>query len=138
MIFKVIKISLWSTEMQMHLGQGRRSHRSCFIKVGVLENFVIFTGNHLCGSLFLIKLQFWRPTTLLIPVLSYEYCETTILKQLFWKWSCVRLLLTRRTNSIFFLFLEKFPSLRFLSIFSQVLMKYWKTLLNFFFTAVLY
>ena len=117
MIFKIIKISLWSTGMQMHLGQGRSSHRSCFIKVGVLENFVIFTGNHLCGSLFLIKLQFWRLTTLLIPVFSYEYCE--ILKQLFWRSLCVRLLLTRHKNSICFLFLKKFPSLRFLSIFSE-------------------
>ena len=78
---KMIKISLWSTEMQTHLG--RSSHRNCSLKVGVLKNFVMITGNHLCGSLFFINLQTWRPTTLLIPVLSYEYCETfkaTILK----------------------------------------------------------
>ena len=27
------------------------------MKKGVLKNFVNFTGKHLCGSLFLIKLQ---------------------------------------------------------------------------------
>ena len=35
-----------------------------FCKRGVLKNCIIFTGNHLCWSLFLIKLQslhlFWR------------------------------------------------------------------------------
>ena len=41
------------------------------------------------------------------------------LKQLFWRSLCVRLLLTRHKNSICFLFLKKFPSLRFLSIFSE-------------------
>ena len=28
-----------------------------FLKIGVLKNFVIFTGNHVCWSLFLITLQ---------------------------------------------------------------------------------
>ena len=32
---------------------------------GVLKNFVIFTGKHLCWSLFLIKLQALRPAALL-------------------------------------------------------------------------
>ena len=121
LIFKMIKISFWSTEMQMHLGQRRSRHRSCYIKVGVLKNFVIFTGNHLCFSLILIKLQALMP--LLIQVFSYEHSE--ILKKLFWRSSCVRLLLTRHTNNICFLFLEKcllpkpnFPLFRFLSIFS--------------------
>ena len=31
---------------------------------GCFKNFVIFTGKHLCRSLFLIKLQVWRPETL--------------------------------------------------------------------------
>ena len=30
----------------------------------VLKNFAIFTGKQLCWSLFLIKLQAWRPATL--------------------------------------------------------------------------
>ena len=28
-----------------------------FFKIGVIKNFVIFRGKHLCWSLFLIKLQ---------------------------------------------------------------------------------
>ena len=83
LIFKMIKISLWSTEMQMHLGQSRSSHWSCYLKAGVLKNFVIFPGN-LLGSL-LIKLL----GSLLNKVAglqAYEYCE--ILKATlkpFWK-----------------------------------------------------
>ena len=68
--------------MQMHLGQRRNSHRSCYIKVGVLKNFVIFTRNHLLESV-LHKVAGLQACTLLIQVLSYEYCEilkTTILK----------------------------------------------------------
>ena len=36
-----------------------------FFKIGVLKNFTICTGKHLCWSLFLMKLQAWRPATLL-------------------------------------------------------------------------
>ena len=43
----------------------RCSHRRCSIKKAVLENFPNFTGKHLCWSLFLMKLQAFRPTTLL-------------------------------------------------------------------------
>ena len=43
----------------------RTSHRKCSVKKGVLKTFAIFTGKHLCWSLFLIKLQPWRPATLL-------------------------------------------------------------------------
>ena len=67
--------------------------------------------------------QVFRPATLLIQVFSYEYCE--ILKTPILKIICVRLLLTRHTNNICFLLLEKcllpkpsFPSFTFLSIFS--------------------
>ena len=38
----------------------RSSHQSCSIKKAVLKNFAIFTGKHLCWSLFLV-----RPATLL-------------------------------------------------------------------------
>ena len=38
-----------------------------FFKIGVLENFSIFTGKHLCWSLFLKE----TPT----QVFSCEYCE---------------------------------------------------------------
>ena len=43
----------------------RSSHKRCSIKKGVLKNFAILTGKHLCWSLFLIKLQAWRSATLL-------------------------------------------------------------------------
>ena len=36
-----------------------------FFKIGVLKNFANYTGEYLCWSLFLIKLQPLRPTTLL-------------------------------------------------------------------------
>ena len=32
-----------------------------FFKIDVLKNFEIFTGKHLCWSLFLTKLQGFRP-----------------------------------------------------------------------------
>ena len=35
------------------------------MKIGVPKNFVNFTGKHLCWSLFLIRLQALKPTTLL-------------------------------------------------------------------------
>ena len=41
------------------------AHKMCSIKRSVLKNFAKFTGKHLCGSLFLIKLQTLRPRTLL-------------------------------------------------------------------------
>ena len=36
-----------------------------FYKKAILKNFAIFTENHLYWSLFLIKLQAFRPATLL-------------------------------------------------------------------------
>ena len=43
----------------------RSSHWQVFFKIVVLKNFAIFTGKHLCCSLFLKRLQVWRPVTLL-------------------------------------------------------------------------
>ena len=40
-----------------------------FFKIGVLKNYTIFTGKHLCWSLFLIK----KPTP--TQVFSSEYCK---------------------------------------------------------------
>ena len=39
------------------------SHRRCSVKKGVLKNFAIFTGKHMCWSLFFIKLEEWRAGT---------------------------------------------------------------------------
>ena len=41
------------------------SHRKCSVKKDVLKYFPNFTRKHLCWSLFLIKFQAFRPTTLL-------------------------------------------------------------------------
>ena len=41
------------------------SHRRCSVTKAVLKNFAIFTGKHLCWSLFFIKLQLWSPAILL-------------------------------------------------------------------------
>ena len=43
----------------------RSSHRSCSVKKSILKNFSNFSGKHLCWSLVLIKLQAFRPATLL-------------------------------------------------------------------------
>ena len=43
----------------------RSSSSQMFFKLVALKDFAIFTGKHLCWSLFLIKLQAWRPATLL-------------------------------------------------------------------------
>ena len=49
-----------------------RSTRSqIFFKIGILKNFSIFTGKHRCESLFLIKLQAWKPATLLKRVPNF-------------------------------------------------------------------
>ena len=43
----------------------RSSRSQMLFKTGVLENFINFTGKHLCWSLFLINFQTFRPATLL-------------------------------------------------------------------------
>ena len=42
----------------------RSSCTQMFFKIGVIRNFAIFTGKHLCWSLFSIKLHALQPTTL--------------------------------------------------------------------------
>ena len=43
----------------------KSSHQRCSVKVDLLKIFSNFTGKDLCWSLFLIKLQAFRPLTLL-------------------------------------------------------------------------
>ena len=43
----------------------RSSRSQQFFKIGVLKNLSILARNHLCWSLFLIRLQVWRPAFLL-------------------------------------------------------------------------
>ena len=47
-----------------HSGIYRSSCLQVVFKIDVLKNFTIFTEKQLCQSLFLIKLQAWRPTNL--------------------------------------------------------------------------
>ena len=42
----------------------RSSRSQMFLKIGVLKKFTIFTGEHLCWTLFLIKLPSFSPATL--------------------------------------------------------------------------
>ena len=69
------------------------SQRRCSTKKAVLKNFAMFTRKHLLWSLFLIKVQTFRPANLLkwTPTQTFccEYCERApILKNI-----CERLLL---------------------------------------------
>ena len=43
----------------------QRQSTEMFYKKAVLKDFAMFTGNQLCWSLFIIKLQAFRPTVLL-------------------------------------------------------------------------
>ena len=45
-----------------------------FFKIDVLKDFAIFTGKHLCWSLFLIKLPIFRQETA-GKMFSWEYCD---------------------------------------------------------------
>ena len=59
----------------------RSSHRRCSIRKGVLRNFIKFTGNHLCQSLF------FNEVAGLGWVFSCEFCKislNTFLTQHFW------------------------------------------------------
>ena len=72
----------------------KSSHRRFSITKDVLKNFAIFTGKHLCWSLFFIKLQTFRPSALLKRnsntgvFLLRNFCETLILGKI-----CIQLLL---------------------------------------------
>ena len=48
---------------KLNVPQSRRGRLQMFFKIGIFKNFAIFTGKHLCWSLFLIKA--FRPVILL-------------------------------------------------------------------------
>ena len=57
-----------STREEILTVRSRKCRSSClqiFTKLSVLKNFAIFTGKHLCWSLFLRKLQVLKPPNLL-------------------------------------------------------------------------
>ena len=59
------KKTKWTTKVFVDMSLNRSVHGKCSVKKGVLKSFANFTGKHLCRSLFLIKLQAWRPKPLL-------------------------------------------------------------------------
>ena len=61
-LFSIKKRRFCVLELLRELSRSSRSQM--FFKIGVLRNFAMFTGKHLCWSLFLIKLQAWRPASL--------------------------------------------------------------------------
>ena len=69
--FKVIYLEHFCCALSCRLNKctawifDRSSSSHMFFKMGVLKVFTDFTGRHLCWSHFLIKLQAWRPATLL-------------------------------------------------------------------------
>ena len=85
----------------------RSSHRICSVKKVVLKNFANFTGKNLCWSLFLIKLQFQGPATLLkktsTKVLPCEICEpfkSNYFEEHLWM-STSKLYLKKESNIVF-------------------------------------
>ena len=60
-------MSLWSDILcsSSHMLHIRSSRSQMLFKISILKNFAIFTGKHLCWDHYLIKLQAFRPTTLL-------------------------------------------------------------------------
>ena len=61
------------------------SFADIFLELGVLKNFAIFTGKHLCCSLYLTKLQacnFIKKNTQ-TKVFSCEYCKKILRKPFF-------------------------------------------------------
>ena len=61
----LIQISLPPRPFGKLISKNRSSRSQMFCKIGVLKIFAIFTGKYLCWSLFLTKLQAWRPAILL-------------------------------------------------------------------------
>ena len=47
-----------------HVVKRSNSRSQIFFKTGVLKNFAILIGKHLCWSRFLKKFQYWRPAFL--------------------------------------------------------------------------
>ena len=44
-------------DITLRLSFARSSRSQIFFKIGVIKNFINFTGKHLCWSLFLIKFK---------------------------------------------------------------------------------
>ena len=71
----------------------RSNHQKSSINIAVLQYFALFAGEHLCWSLFLIKLQTLRLLHRCFSVNIAKFSRTPILKNI-----CERLLLTSSTT----------------------------------------
>ena len=97
----------------------RSSPSQMFFKINVLRNFTIFTGNHLCLSLFLIKLQTSRSDTGAFLLIQRNCYKQLFIEHLRW-------LLLHNQDSVFTLFnIVKFHCLaqatcRFSQVFCQL------------------
>ena len=95
----ICNIAIFSGDSTLH---SEAVARRCSVKKVFLKNFPIFTGKHLCCSLFLIKMQVWRPAFLIksdsstgfLSVNIGKVLRTTILKKI-----CEWLLLSALTLS---------------------------------------
>ena len=61
----IFTVYIYHTTNSTLFGMFRNIHRRSSVKKIVPKNFAIFTGKHLCWSLFLINLQAFRSTALL-------------------------------------------------------------------------
>ena len=61
------------------MGIYRSSRLQIFFKIGVLKNFAIFAGKHLCLSLFLIKLR--EASAQVFPVNIAKFFRAGFLKE---------------------------------------------------------
>ena len=70
-LHQLLKLYMSQTKISMN---SRSSHQRCSIEKAVLRNFSIFSGKHLCWSLFLIQAcNFIKRDS--NKVFSREYCE---------------------------------------------------------------
>ena len=63
-IYDVVYVRVMPQKTEIHCTE-QKQPPEVFYKKAVLENFAIFTGKNLCWSLFLKKLEAFKPATLL-------------------------------------------------------------------------
>ena len=101
-IYLFIYIEKMSSSLHMvlvmlfiHVGKRSNSRSQMFFETGALKNFAIFTGKHLCWSLFLIRLKDWRPAFPLEKRLQHSCFSVNIAK-------CLKAALLWNTCSLYF------------------------------------
>ena len=72
------KKSILFKDLPVHFNN--RSNSRCSVTKGVLRNFAIFTGKHLCQSLFFKKVAGLRPETLLKKRFQHRCFPVNFLK----------------------------------------------------------